>query len=196
MMRAALALLIAALPGSALAEERIEDYGVCLARAVAHFEMELTRSRNAASEPDFEIVTRDRVDYCGTLAIVTCDRSGAPLDCQDALALRQADLRRAVLAQTPAPDAVRGIDPIWSDGLYPQLWAVAHGTSAGPDCDGADDGYAAWCETRQAALKLSEAVMLWQVARVLGAAGSAVDAGWAEVPPPPMPTQRPAEATR
>lgn len=189
--RAMLTVLCAGLSGPVLADAPIEPFEVCLARAVAHFEMELSRSRNAASEPNFDIVTRDRAEYCGTLAIVTCDRADAPLDCQGALARQQADLRTAILAQVPPPEDLRGLDPIWSDGLYPQLWAVAHGSSAGPDCEGADDVYAAWCETRQAGLKLSEAVMLWQVARVLGAVGTAVDAGWADPPPPPVPLQRP-----
>lgn len=167
------------LAGAAAAQEGLPDYPDCLARAVAHFEMEFSRVGPAQRREDFEIVSRERVEYCGTLAIVACDRSGAPLACQAELAARQWALRDAVLAGLPAPEAVRG-DPVWAEGLYPTLWDVARGSSAGPDCAGADAAYAAWCETREASRKLAEAVSLWQVARLLGAAGPAVEAGWIE----------------
>lgn len=184
-------LLVCLVSGPAVAQDGLPDHDTCMALAVAHFEGDLARSRNQASEPNFDIVSRDRVEYCGTLAIVACDRTQAPLVCQADLAAEQEATRDAILATVPAPADVAGLDPIWSDGLYPQLWAVAHGTSAGPDCDGADAAYRAWCVTRQASLKLGEAVALWQVARLLGMAGSAVEAGWAAVPPPPMPVPRP-----
>lgn len=167
------------------------DYPTCMAIAVDQFETALTRSRNTQAAPNFDLVMRDPFDYCGVLAIVQCDRSAEPERCKEALAVEQLALREAILASVPAPEVVAGRDPIWSDGLYPQLWEVAHGSSAGPDCDGADAAYAAWCATRQASLKVAEAVSLWQVARLLGAAETAVEAGWASPAPPPEPVQRP-----
>lgn len=159
----------------------LPPYPECLARAVAHFEMEFARTGLADAREDFAIVERDRVEYCGTLAIVACDRTDAPLDCQGRLAEAQWARRAAVLDSLPPPAEVTG-DPVWAGGLYPTLWGVAHGSSAGPDCAGADAAYAAWCETRAASRKLAEAVALWQVARLLGAAGPAVEAGWVEAP--------------
>jgi hypothetical protein len=179
MRRVAILGLALAGAGAAAAQE-LPDYPECLARAVAHFEMEFARTGQAERREDFEIVSRERVEYCGTLAIVTCDRSEAPLACQADLAARQWALRDTVLAGLPAPEAVTG-DPVWAEGLYPTLWGVARGSSAGPDCAGADEVYAAWCETRAASRKLAEAISLWQVARLLGAAGPAVEAGWVAV---------------
>jgi hypothetical protein len=166
----------------------------CLARAVARFETGLSRARAAGGAPDFDLVERDSVAYCGVLAIAACDGTPAPLACQGALAARQEVRRAQVLADVPAPQAVAGRDPIWSDGLYPTLWAVARGRSAGPDCAGADPAYAAWCAARQTGLKLAEAVALWQVARLLGAAGPAVEAGWV-APPRYAPVPRPGAET-
>ncbi len=177
MRRAGLVICLALGAGGARAEETLPDYPDCLAQAVAHFEMEFARTGLAERREDFEIVSRERVEYCGTLAIVACDRSEEPLACQAELAERQWALRDVVLAGLPAPEAVTG-DPVWAEGLYPTLWGVARGSSAGPDCDGADEVYAAWCETRAASRKLAEAVSLWQVARLLGVAGPAVEAGW------------------
>jgi hypothetical protein len=187
------ALILAALigPGAAWANEDLPDYPTCIAIEVAHFERALERSRYAGRELDFEIVTRDGIDYCGVVGIVRCDLSDAPLPCQADLAEAQAALRAEVLASVPAPEAVAGIASAWATGFYPVMHAVAHGSSAGPDCAGTDAVYAQWCETRQASLKVAEAVMLWQAARVLGVADSAVDAGWADVPPPVPPVQRP-----
>lgn len=193
-------LVMAGLAGGAVAAqteappEPVGAYDTCIAEAVAHFEAELSRARNRPSGPEFDIVTRDRAEFCGVLAIAGCDRSEAPLACQAELATRQVDLRVDILAAVPEPAEVAGRDPLWSDGLYPTLWAVARGSSAGPDCAGADEVYRHWCDTRQAGLKVSEAVMLWQVARLLGAAVSATEAGWAEAPPPPEPTPRPGAA--
>ncbi|MBF9061442.1 hypothetical protein HKCCSP123_19865 [Rhodobacterales bacterium HKCCSP123] len=177
MRRAGLALCLVLGAGGTAAEEALPPYSDCLSRAVAHFEMEFSRTGLADAREDFEIVSRERVEYCGTLAIVVCDRSEAPLACQADLAARQWALRDRVLAGLPAPEAVTG-DAVWAGGLYPVLWGVAHGSSAGPDCAGADAAYAAWCEMREASGKLAEAVSLWQVARLLGVAGPAVEAGW------------------
>ncbi|MEM9756429.1 MAG: hypothetical protein AAF914_10565, partial [Pseudomonadota bacterium] len=97
-----------------------------------------------------------------------------------------------VLATLPGPEAPAGLAAQWSDGLYPTLWEIAHGTSAGPDCAATRPIMRAWCETNQASGKLAEAVMLWQLARLLGIAEPAVAAGWAE-DTPIRPEPRPIE---
>ncbi len=179
------------LAGASQAQADWPDYETCIDIAVGQFEQTLMRSRNQASEANFDIVDRDNIDFCGVLAIVTCDVSDDRFACQANLAARQTALRGQVLESLPEPDAVRGLDPNWSDGLYPQIYAVAHGSSAGPDCEGGDPAYEAWCITRQASLKVAEAISVWQVARVLGAVDTAIELGWANEPPPTPPTPRP-----
>ena len=179
-MRVVLGLAFCLGSGAAMAEDVLPPYPECLARAVAHFEMEFARAGLADSREDFDIVSRERVEYCGTLAIVTCDRGQDPPGCQGALAELQSDLRDRVLGDLPAPAAAEGAG--WAGSLYASLWAVAHGSSAGPDCEGGDAAYAVWCRTRSASQKLGEAVSLWQVARLMGMAGPAVEAGWVGTP--------------
>lgn len=153
-----------------------EGFETCFSRAIAHFEMGIARSGPAGAVEDYALVTRDRVHHCGSLAIVACDRGDAPQACQRRLAAEQRALRARVLEGLPAPEEVP--EPEVLPGLYPQLWDVAHGSSAGDDCAGAEDPVAAWCETHEARLKLTEAVALWQVARLMGVAGAAADLGW------------------
>jgi hypothetical protein len=178
-----LALALVAAPAGA------EGFDTCFSQAIAHFDMDFARTGPAQTAEDFAIVTRDRVEFCGTLAIVACDRGPDPQGCQRGLAADQMALRGRVLASLPSPDAMPPAPVL--PGLYPRLWAVAHGSSAGDDCAGADDPVAAWCETHEARLKLAEAVALWQVARLLGAAGPAVDLGWVGAAMPYRPMPRP-----
>ncbi|MCR9069335.1 MAG: hypothetical protein NXH79_10875 [Rhodobacteraceae bacterium] len=186
-MRALVVLaVLAAGPAVADTDPVVESHAICMARVVAGFEADL-----ALSGTDWDLVHRDRVRFCGTLGIVACDRRDDAVACKLGLAEAQQAMRDAVLASLPAPEAVAGRDPLWSDRAYPRVWAVAHGSNAGPDCAGADDDYASWCAAHQANLKLAQAVSLWQMARLLGVAGSAVEAGWAMEPPPPMPVRRP-----
>ncbi len=180
---AILALTCAAAPAGA------EGFDACFAQSIAHFEMGFARSGPADRVEDFALVTRDRVHHCGSLAIVACDRGAAPQACQRALAADQRALRARVLESLPAPAEVP--EPGLLPGLYPQLWDVAHGSSAGDDCAGADEPVAAWCDTHEARLKLTEAVALWQVARLMGVAGAAVDLGWVADAMPFRPVARP-----
>ena len=166
-----------------------EGFDACFAQSIAHFEMGFARTGVAETVEDFALVTRDRVHHCGTLAIVACDRGAAPQSCQRALAADQRALTARVLGSLPAPADVPVPDLL--PGLYPQLWDVAHGSSAGDDCAGAEDPVAAWCETHEARLKLTEAVALWQVARLMGVAGAAVDLGWVGEAMPFRPVARP-----
>lgn len=166
-----------------------EGFDACFARAIAHFEMGFARTGPATTLEDYALVTRDRVHHCGSLAIVACDRGDAPQLCQRRLAADQRALTARLLASLPVPADVPAPDLL--PGLYPQLWDVAQGMSAGDDCAGADDPVAAWCDTHEARLKLTEAVALWQVGRLMGVAGSAVDLGWASEPMPLRPVARP-----
>jgi hypothetical protein len=188
-MRVISPIALALLTGPVAAETGLPAFPTCFAQAIAHFEMEFARAGTAAAVADFDIVTRDRVHHCGTLAIVACDRGEDPQACQRALAEDQTDLRDRVLASLPLPGDVPAAPVL--PGLYPTLWDVAHGSSAGPDCAGAEDPVAAWCTTHEARLKLTEAVALWQVARLLGAAGPAADLGWVEIAMPYTPVPRP-----
>ncbi len=178
-----LALALVAAPAGA------EGFDTCFGQAIAHFDMAFSRTGPAQTVEDFAIVTRDRVEFCGTLAIVACDQGPDPQRCQRGLAAAQMALRSRVLASLPAPETLAPAPVL--PGLYPGLWAVAQGSSAGDDCAGADDPVASWCMTHQARLKLAEAVALWQVARLLGAAGPAVDLGWVEAALPYRPQPRP-----
>ncbi|WP_338274239.1 hypothetical protein [Roseicyclus marinus] len=166
-----------------------EGFSTCFERAIAHFEMGFARSGPARTVEDYALVTRDRVHHCGSLAIVACDRGAAPQACQRRLAVEQRDLRDRLLASLPAPQDVAAPEVL--PGLYPQLWDVAHGISAGDDCAGAEDPVAAWCETHEARLKLTEAVALWQVARLMGVAAAAADLGWVAQAMPFRPVARP-----
>ena len=181
--RALIALALCAGPAGA------EGFAPCFERAIAHFEMGFARTGVAETVEDFALVTRDRVHHCGSLAIVACDRGAAPQVCQRALAADQHALTARVLRSLPPPAEVPVPDLL--PGLYPQLWDVAHGSSAGDDCAGAEDPVAAWCETHEARLKLTEAVALWQVARLMGVADAAVDLGWVSEAMPFQPVPRP-----
>lgn len=192
----AAAALAALVPGSAAAQGEqpapLPDYSTCMSEAIWHFEMEFARAGVADEDADFALLTRRRAEFCGTLGIVRCDRGEEPFACQAALAEEQLALHAAILATLPTPEAVAEAgDTIWARGLYPTLWGVAHGTSAGPDCAGATAAIEAWCVTREASLKVTEAVLLWQLGRLLGVAGPAVEAGWIGPPPPPRPVPRP-----
>lgn len=186
-MRVLAALLaLTATQAAAEADPVVDRHAICIARVVAGFEADL-----ALLGSDWDLVNRDRVRFCGTLGIVACDRREDAVDCKLRLARAQQAIRDAALDSLPGPEAVAGGDPLWADRVYPQLWAIAHGSNAGPDCAGADDDYASWCAAHQANMKLAQAVSLWQVARLLGVAGSAVQAGWAIEAPPTQPVRRP-----
>lgn len=197
---AALALSLSAAPASAVegeADGALAGYEVCMARAVAHFETALARQEGAAARARLALVTQDRAEFCGTEAVAACDGLADPGACQLALAERQSALRAELLATLPEPSEVvegragEADAPRLEDALYPRLWAVAHGRSAGEDCAGSEGLMAAWCTTRQANVKLGEAILLWQVARAFGAAEGAVETGWIGPPPPVRPVQRP-----
>lgn len=187
-MRGGTLIALALFAGPAWAEGH-SGFDTCFAQAIAHFEMAFARSGLAETVEDYALVTRDRVHHCGSLAIAACDRGAVPQACQRALAADQRALTARVLASLPAPAEVPA--PELLPGLYPQLWDVAHGVSAGDDCAGADDRVAAWCDTHEARLKLTEAVALWQVGRLMGAAGAAVDLGWVSGAMPFRPVERP-----
>ena len=127
--------------------------------------------------------------YCGTLGIVRCDRSDDPVACQIELAQTQDAIAAVVKRDLPDPEAVGGTD--WPVRLYAAVHALAHGVSAGPDCADQPDLINAWCEANAANGRLRMSVMAWEVARYLGAAPGAIEAGWAGPAPVLRPRVRP-----
>lgn len=182
------ALCLAAAPLAAQ-EDITPDFATCLSIEVSRFEHGVGPLRKR-DLPDREthIGMPIEVSRCGGIAIWMCDRSGAVVACQKALIAEQNALRDKVLQSLPAPEDVpKGV----LGALYERLHHLAHGLSAGPDCGGAEDPWATWCETWEANDRLATAVTGWQVARYLGAAGSAISGGWATEPPLIRPKVRP-----
>lgn len=169
-MKAAALLSMLAVP--ALAQnsdgEGLGRYDSCLIAANAAFEAALDDSMSRASDPNFDMVGGGAFDFCAVLEIGDCDGTNDRFACQAVLTDVMVALRGDIWAEIPAPQDVAGLDPIWSDGLYPSLWAVVQGVSAGPDCAGATQAYTVWCEARAASRSLSDVITLRQVARVLG----------------------------
>lgn len=195
-----LAACIVAIGGLALplSAETVTDlpplptFSTCLDIELARFERNLRDLRKRDPEASaLDIVSMRRVAYCGTVGIVRCDRMQYPIPCQIDLKAEQNRLRQAVLDALPAPAEVA--DPPKSDdeALYHSAWALAQGSSAGPDCAGQPLLIETWCEAREANNRVQTAVLSWQIARFLGAVPTAVDAGWANPPPPVRPKARP-----
>ncbi|WP_136441430.1 hypothetical protein [Pacificoceanicola onchidii] len=173
--------------------ELLPSFATCMDKEVARYERALRRVQDMPETQPFEIGDMRGTEFCGSVGIVTCDRSEEKLPCQHAFAEEQDALGARILATLPEPGAVQGRAGQWSDDLYPLVLALAQGTSAGPDCGGDTDVMAAWCEAREANRRLMNAVLAWQLARFLNAAPDAIEAGWAKVPPPVRPQARPDE---
>lgn len=187
-MRTLLAFLLLAAP-PAWAEE-LPDVQSCLDAYVDRYEWLLDiHADTPIEEVEGGIWHVEDVSYCGTLGIVRCDRSDDPIACQIALADTQDEITAKVKEDLPAPADVAGDG--WPKRLYEAAYALAHGSSAGPDCVGQPERFKVWCEANYASNRLRNAVHAWEVARYLGAAPSAIDAGWAGPPPPVMPRARP-----
>ncbi|KUF09102.1 hypothetical protein [Pseudoponticoccus marisrubri] len=191
-----LAALIALLAAPAGAELPWSGFTPCFDNEVARFERALKRRRETFDAPEFDFASVAGVDYCGQIGITLCDDTVEDrIACQGALRDRLDALGARVLEGLPPPESVAGRDGVWSDGLYPVLWALAHGSSAGPDCAGTRPLLASLCEVRAANARLSDVMLLWQLARFLDMAESGVAAGWARPPPPTRPWARPAGLT-
>jgi hypothetical protein len=170
-----------------LGAEDLPSFAACMDAEAARFERRLPGLR-AEPEGDQEAGDVRGVGYCGSVGIVLCDRSRAPYACQIGLRLEQDVLTAKVLSSLPDPDEITGEG--WAAAFYPRLWAIAQGSSAGPDCAGDLQPRRVWCETWEANNRLSNAVLAWQAARYLGAADSAVVAGWANGLRPTRPRAR------
>ncbi len=96
-----------------------------------------------------------------------CEVSDNSLICQRRLRAAFEGLGEDVRAVLPDPDGVEGV----LAPLYGQVWALAHGATAGDDCAGWDYRRGLWCDSFQAVLKVEEAVHAWQVARLMGVMG-------------------------
>lgn len=180
--------------GAMAQDGRLPDFATCMDIEADRFEWKLRIHRKRDIDAaDFYLWNVLGVEYCGNIAITRCDRSDDPIPCQQALVGAQLDLHREVLVHLPAPDTLSDADGDLANELYVRAYDLAHGISAGPDCDGSDDPIYTWCEAREANNRLQNAVLAWQVARWLGAAEPARVAGWAKAPPPVRPRVRPEE---
>lgn len=189
MRRLCAALSLTAMASAAPAEE-LPDFLTCMDQEVARYERAMRRFLDGPGG-DFDVASPRGVDYCGSVGIVLCDRTEATIPCQLMLAAMQDVLRDAVLASVPEPEAAIPEDSDWPKQLYPRLWALAKGSSAGPDCSHTPPLLEAWCEAREANRRLQTAVLTWQFARYLGKADDAVTAGWAKPVGPLRPKARP-----
>ncbi|MDJ0821813.1 MAG: hypothetical protein QNJ09_08405 [Paracoccaceae bacterium] len=187
---------LAVISGAALAEtkpqlEPLPDFQTCMDIELARFERKLAmRQPLPVDKALFDTVSVVGVDYCGSVGIVNCDRGGDTQNCQLALEVEQDTLRDKVLAQLPPPAEAPSER---SQQLYAQVWALAQGTTAGPDCDGAEPAFATWCRAREANSRLQNAVLAWQIVRFQGLVPPSAEAGWTRTPPPTRPVARPEE---
>jgi len=188
-MRRFMVAICVLITASAEAQER-QSFETCLAIAMDRFERTLRRNPGPEA-PDIALLSQRDVLICGGAGIQTCDLREDRIDCQADLRAEQDVVTRQVLAALPAPDALAAPNGHWSDGLYPTMWEIAHGSSAGPDCTGQRPLLEAWCEAVEANRRLAQAVMTWQLARLLDAVPPAADAGWVSEAPPPRPVARP-----
>ncbi|MBN7785539.1 hypothetical protein JYP51_11435 [Ponticoccus gilvus] len=174
------------------AREPLPDFATCMDMEAARYERALKRLREMPDAQEFEIGDERGTGYCGSVGIVLCDRLEVPeqvQDCQLALAAEQLALAAKVRDALPDPETVQ-TGGAFERALYPQVYALAEGISAGPDCDGAEAAFQAWCAAWEANNRLSTAVLAWQLARFMGLAEPATAAGWADRPPPVRPRAR------
>lgn len=200
-MRFPLVLTVAMLwAGGAVAQDPAPDplpsFTACMDEEAARYERALRGLRGMSEAQAFEIGDTRGVGYCGSVQFVRCDRQEtlkAVQDCQLAFAAEQDALSEKVRATLPEPAEVAGQGSAFEQALYPQLYDLAFGHSAGPDCAGDIPQRGTWCTAWEANNRLSSAFLAWQLARYLDAAQTAVVAGWAEVPPPKRPRARAAD---
>lgn len=174
------------------AREPLPDFATCMDMEAERYERALKRLREMPDEQEFEIGDERGTGYCGSVGIVLCDRLEVPEEvqaCQLRLAGEELELAAKVRASLPDPSEVDAGGP-FERALYPQVYALAEGISAGPDCDGAAPAMQTWCEAWEANNRLSTAVLAWQLARFLGVAETATEAGWARPAPPVRPRAR------
>lgn len=175
------------------AEEPLPDFASCMAAEISRYDRGLASWAPTAFERAGHPVSDvSAVEFCGTVGIVICDRSENALGCQRALAVEQDILRARVLDQLPEPSSEAGSQQAdFATRLYRITHALAHGSSAGPDCAGTEARLEMWCRAREANGRLRTAVMAWRVARYLGNVPAAAEAGWIAPPKPLRPQSRP-----
>lgn len=186
------AMLALAATGLRAEPEPLPDFQTCMDIFVDQYEHRLTVNRGI----DIDAVMGGLwdvtgVDYCGGVGVVNCDRSGDTIPCQRDLAAEQDAMTDAVRGDLPEPETLEGDATTWPRELYAQTYALAGGTSAGPDCDGMPDLMAAWCGANEANNRLQIAVLAWEIARWLDVAPPALESGWANRPPAVRPKPRP-----
>lgn len=183
---AGIALICSAISSvSAAGAEDLPAFQLCMDHEIARYERALRRAQNDPRD-EFNIGGTSGVDLCGTFAIMRCDQDAAPYDCQRALRRDQDALQARVLADLPAELPSQALTD-----LYNVTYALAHGSSAGPDCAGQDEPRQIWCEAREANRRLASAILVWQIARFTNDTPKATQTGWANIPPPMRPLARP-----
>ncbi|MFW2586853.1 hypothetical protein [Sagittula sp. SSi028] len=171
----------------------LPSFADCMNEEAARYERALRAAQGMSTPQKFEIGDTRGTGYCGSVGFVLCDRKGdlaRVQNCQSLFALEQDVLASKVRAGLPVPDALGETGTDVERELYQRLYALAHGSSAGPDCAGDIPQRRTWCTAWEANNRLSNAILAWQLARFLGAAEPAVVAGWAETPPPQRPQAR------
>ena len=171
----------------------LPTFKACMDEEAARYERALRGLTGMREAQEFEIGDTRGVGYCGSVGFVLCDRKGAlkaVQACQLEFAEQQDALAEKVRASLPEPEVVADKGGPFEQALYPRVYALAQGSSAGPDCAGDLPQRGTWCTAWEANNRLSNAFLTWQLARYLGAAETAVDAGWADVPPPQRPLAR------
>lgn len=191
-MRAAVAMLAMslAMTTQATAQEAVVGYATCRDVAIERLERELRRHVEGAFAEQVPSVDMAGIAFCADIGIYMCNQKDASDACHGALTVAQQALKADVLSGLPAPQVVAGRRGLWSDALYPRMFDLAHGQSAGPDCAGVATGDGPRCKARAANRRLEIALRAWTLARYLGAAPGAVEAGWAGPPPPTRPRAR------
>lgn len=183
--------------GDGAAYAPLPSFTECMDEEAARFERALKRLRelpdDAEGAGEFEIGDTRGTGYCGSVGFVLCDRSAdleAVQACQLRLAAAEDLLAARIRGALPAPEAMKGKGGPFEQALYPQVWALAQGKSAGADCAGDIAQRRTWCQAWEANGRLRSAVLAWQLARFLGMAETGVDAGWAQPGQPMRPRAR------
>ncbi|MBU2982061.1 hypothetical protein KO498_09580 [Lentibacter algarum] len=192
-MRGLLLIIALAVCAQRLSAEELEfiaDFDSCKDAEIARFELDRVRAVSELYQGQADHVEAAQIDVCGVNGIILCDRSDEPLACQHALAAKMEALRVEILASLPAPESLDADMEQPSGALYEKVWALASGSSAGPDCAGNTPVLEAWCEAREATRRVELAVLAYQLARDQGTVAQAYELGWARVPAPVRPRVR------
>jgi hypothetical protein len=146
-------------------------FAACVQAEDRMFEARLDGALNAPAAPNFHLVQGDEVASCGSIALTRCQFGSEQSGCRDAVSGAITAMINATTENLPEPATVAGRNPVWSDGLYPSLWARAEAGIDVSNCD--ETGALDRCREIALLLHFSDVMSLWQVARVIGAVEAA-----------------------